>query len=138
MKLFNIMDDSYHTLFYAQVMGVFLLIMAIILISRASYYRNILTHVKEGSSITLVAASYGLILGIFLVFTHNIWVLDAEVLVTIVGWIVLIKSLLWLGFPEYMAGITRRMYSGAGYYVIAVITGIIGFLLITHGFYLYA
>jgi hypothetical protein len=131
------MNDSLHSLFLAQAMGLYLVIIAIIMLARAGYYRQMLTHIKEGSPTIILGATLGLILGICLVLVHNIWILESEVLITLVAWFLLIKSVLWLSFPESMVNITHKVYSGPGYYVVAIVAGIIGILLFTHGFYLF-
>lgn len=131
------MNDSLHSLFLAQSMGVYLVIISIIMLSRAKYYRELLTHVKEGNPTLILAATLGLILGIVLVLVHNIWIWESEVLITLVSWFLLIKSVLWLSLPESMVRISHKVYSGSGYYVVASIAGVIGVLLISHGFYLF-
>jgi uncharacterized membrane protein len=131
------LNDSLHSLFLAQVMGLYLVIVAIVMLTRAAYYRNLLTHVKTDSPTIVLAATLGLILGLCLVVVHNIWIWESEVLVTLVAWFLLIKSVLWLAFPEKMVNFTHKMYSGPGFYFAAIVAGVIGILLISHGFYLF-
>lgn len=131
------MEESLHTLFLAQVVGLYLIIISIIMLSRASYYRKILTHIQSGSSTAVVAATFGLILGLMLVCVHNIWIFESEVLVTLVAWFLLIKSVLWLAFPECMVNATHKLYSGWGYYAVAIIAGVVGVVLIAHGYFLF-
>lgn len=131
------MDQSLHTLFFAQVMGLYLVIMGIIMLSRASYYREMIRHLKVGSSTIVLASVAGLIMGISLVLVHNLWTWQPEVLVTLVAWGILIKSICWLSFPEYMVNMTQKMYSGWGYYTVIAVAGIVGMVLMTHGFYLF-
>ncbi len=130
-------DSQLHTLFFAQSMGLYLVIVGIIMLARAPYYKEMLTHLKAGSASIVVGASFGLILGISLVLVHNIWVLESEVLVTLVAWFLLIKSVLWLGFPEAMVSYSKKFYSDAGYYFVAGLALIIGIILMAHGFYLF-
>ena len=108
------MHESLHTLFLAQAVGLYLVIIAIIMLDRARYYQDLLTHVKVGSSAIVVAASLGLTLGIILVLVHNLWIWESEVLITIFAWCLLIKSVLWLAFPEFMVNLTHKVYSGWG------------------------
>ena len=129
------MDEQLHTLFLAQAMGLYLFITAIIMLARATYYRELLTHINVGSSSIVLAGSVGLILGILLVLVHNMWTWESEVLVTLVAWFLLIKSILWLSFPEGMVKCAQKIYSGWGYYLVAIIAGIIGVTLMAHGFY---
>ncbi|MBA2656197.1 MAG: hypothetical protein H0U70_04345 [Tatlockia sp.] len=131
------MNESLHSLFLAQALGLYLLIVAIVMLSRAGYYRNMLANIKIGSPAIVIGAIVGLIVSIPLVLLHNIWVWESEVLITLVAWFLLIKSVLWLSLPEFMIKLTRRMYSGWGYYVAIAFVGIIAILLITHGFYLF-
>ena len=131
------MNESLHTLFLAQAMGLYLLITAIIMLARASYYQELLTHLKVGSSTVVLTGSVGLILGIIMILTHNIWITESEVLVTVVAWLVFIKSILWLSFPESMVKCAQKMYSGWGYYLVAIIAGAMGITLMAHGFHLF-
>ena len=131
------MNESIHTIFFAQAIGLYLLIIAIVMLTRASYYQEILTHLKVGSSTVVVTAAFGLVLGILIVLTHNTWILESEVLVTLVGWGLLIKSICWLSFPEFMVKMAHKMYSGWGYYAVAIFAGVIGVILSAHGFYLF-
>jgi hypothetical protein len=131
------MNEAIHTILFAQAIGLYLLIIAIIMITRASYYQDILTHLKVGSSTVVVTAAFGLVLGILIVLTHQIWNFESEVLITLIGWILLIKSICWLSFPDFMVKMAHKMYSGWGYYAAAIFTGIIGVILSAHGFYLF-
>jgi hypothetical protein len=125
------------TEFYAQTIGFYLLVMAIIMLARADYYRDKLTQMKSGSSSVIVMASMGLILGIIIIFTHNVWIFETEVLITLVGWALVVKSICWLSIPERMTNITHKLYAGPMYYVAVVIAGAIGVVLLAHGTYLF-
>lgn len=129
--------NSLHSLLLGQILGLYMFIMAIVMLSRADYYRKMLTSIKPDSIIIVLTASSGLMLGIFLVLVHNIWIWESEVLVTIIAWLILIKSVLWLACPESMANYGRKIYAGWGYYAVAILTGIMGMILISHGFYLF-
>lgn len=131
------MNDSLHSLFLAHALGFFFLIVAIILLAQQKYYRDIFINTKSGSSVVLVASTVGLIFGISLVLMHNIWLWESEVLITIVAWIILLKSLAYLAFPEFMITLAHKIYSGSGYYFVMIVTGLLGVLLLSHGVYLY-
>lgn len=131
------LNDSLHSIIIAQVMGFYLLIVAIIMLARAPYYRAMMTNLKSCNHAIMVGAAFSLIIGIFLVIVHNIWIWESEVMITVIGWLILIKSILWLALPERMMTFSNKLYSGAGYYVAAAITGILGILLLSHGFYLF-
>ena len=43
-----------------------------------------------------------LVLGLLIIATHNVWVADWPVVVTLLGWILAVKSALFLLFPQVM------------------------------------
>lgn len=126
-----------HSLLIAQTMGFFLLFMGIILLARAQYYKGLLASVKVCRAAVFIGSVFALILGITLVLVHNLWVWNSSIIVTILAWIVLIKSLLWLGFPDWMIELNHKLYSGYMYYVTAAIALILGIILLSHGAYIF-
>ncbi len=50
------------------------------------------------------SALTGLIIGLTVVTVHNIWTADPSVLVTLIGWIAVLKSTLFLLAPDAMLG----------------------------------
>ncbi|KTC68070.1 Integral membrane protein (PIN domain superfamily) [Legionella birminghamensis] len=124
----------FHTLLIEQVLGLYLLIVALILIARGPYYQELMKRVGTNSGWILVGASFSLVFGLIMVVIHNIWEWDYELLVTVIAWLIVVKSILWLAFPESMLGIAQRVYSGGSYYVIMALVGILGVFLISHGF----
>jgi hypothetical protein len=130
--------ESLHTLFFAQIMGLYLILTAIIMLTRRDYYQRLLTNIKPDSSSIVVAGALGLIFGLIVVLTHNIWLWESEVLITIVGWGLVVKSVLWLSFPESMANYCRKVYGGIGYYILILIMVVVGVILTAHGYYLFS
>lgn len=131
-----IMDESLPSLFLTQAIGLYLVIGAIVMIARAAYYRQILNQLKADNVLIAFAAGIGLMSGIVLILMHNVWLLNLSVLLTLVGWLVLIKSILWLFAPECMLSYTQKIYAGCWYYVFALIGGLIGVLMLVHLYYL--
>lgn len=128
----------FHSYLIAQIIGFYLVIMAITMLARVNFYRRILMGISGDYATILVFASFGLAVGLIMVLTHNFWMWRTDILlVTLLGWLILIKSILWLSIPDTMAAISKRVYAGAGYYVVVAIMAIIGILLLSKGFYLF-
>ena len=128
-----------HTIIFSQLFGLFLVIMAVIMLSRVTYYRAMITRLTPPSGTVVFSAIYGLMLGLFLVIVHNLWPWQHPdvILVTVLSWLILIKSILWLALPEYMIRTTQKIYSGAGYYVMVAIAAVLGIFLMIQGFHLH-
>ncbi|KTC85337.1 MULTISPECIES: hypothetical protein [Legionella] len=128
-------DTFLHSLIIAQIAGLYLLIMSIIMLLRRNTYRQFVAHLKPSSGLIIMTASFALILGLFIVVIHNRWVLEPDVIITLLGWIIVIKSILWLAVPEEMLAFTRGLYRSNWFYVFVIVLAIIGIFLILKGFY---
>jgi hypothetical protein len=132
------LSANFYSFVIAQVFGMYLVVMAIILASRGTYYRSVLADLDARRLPILSNASVWLLIGLFILLIHNFWIWQPHVLlVTILGWLIVIKSVMWLAAPESMAKMTRRCYSGAGYYIKVAIMAIYGVALLSKGFYFY-
>jgi hypothetical protein len=77
-----------------------------------------------------------LVAGLAMVLTHNIWSVGAlAVIVTLVGWMTLIKSLFFLFLPpELEAGFfLRQLHYQELFYVYGAISLVVGVYLTYHG-----
>lgn len=125
----------FHTIILEQIFGLYLLIMAIVFLTRAKFYREVVRNMKAVNSGIFFSSSFGLMLGLLLVIVHNFWVWEPRVVVTILCWMVLVRSIIWLAFPEKMVERSKKMAAGPAYYVVSVIMALIGIYLMTSGFY---
>jgi len=63
-------------------------------------FSEIAEDFRESPALTFIAGSLGVITGLVLVGYHNLWVGNWTVLVTIIGWIVLLGGLSVVIFPQ--------------------------------------
>ena len=126
-----------HSFLFSQVFGLYFVIMSIILLSRADYYKALIGKLKKPGSGIVMTASLSLFIGLFLVVTHNIWTFQPRVVVTIICWLFVIKSVLWLVAPERMLRGFQKIWAGNGHYILTVSGIIIGVYMMTRGFYLF-
>jgi len=125
----------FHSFLIAQVFGLYLVILAVIMLGQAKYYRALIATMEEKSISMFSSTLVWLLIGLFLILIHNLWVLEPRVLVTLLGWIIVVKSVFWLAAPKSMMRFSKKVCAGSGYYISAIITGIFGVLLMTKGFH---
>lgn len=101
----------------AQLFALFLLIIALVLISRRDYYRRVYENTSEDNPIITLTAIIGLLIGMLLIQLHGVFTLERRVVVTILCWLVFINSLFWLMMPEKMLAFTKKILHGKGYYI---------------------
>ena len=65
---------------------------------------------REGEAGGLMIATFTLPLGLIVILTHNVWVWGLPVIVTLLGWAMSVKSVIYLFFP----GAARRVMPAAG------------------------
>jgi hypothetical protein len=92
----------------AKFWGWFMVISCLIYLLRKEAWQGIIELAKNKNLIILF--SYlSLILGLFSLIFHNIWVGDWRVVITIFGWIALIKGIVGIGFPELTQKWTEKI-----------------------------
>lgn len=77
-----------------------------------------------------------LVLGLFVVWTHNVWVLDWPVVVTIVGWAMAVKGTVYLIAPQTLRIFRRWSEDGMRRYITGAgtVVTILGVLLVYESF----
>ncbi len=130
-------DINLHSFLFSQVFGLYFVIMSIILISRAEYYKELVGKLKKPGAGVMVGASLSLFIGLFLVVTHNIWALQPRVVVTMICWLFVIKSVLWLSAPERMLKMAKKVWSGKRHYYVCIFMLILGVYMMARGFYIF-
>ena len=121
----------------SQIFGLYLIIMGILLYSRVDYFRQLVRNLKPHDSIIFLAASMGLFFGLCLVNFHNVWEFKPRVVITLICWYVLIKSLVWLAMPEEVLAYTQKIFAGSRYYWFTGTVMAVGVVLVGRGFVLY-
>ena len=121
----------------SQFLGLYLCIVAAIMFRRVNDYRKMISSMDPHSGTLVLGGLIGLLLGMFFVGIHNVWVLHPIVFVTIFCWLFLVLSVMYLSFPVRMVLMTRKLFLGSGYYVLISVMIIFGLLFLSRGVYLY-
>ena len=94
---------SLRTLFLSRLIGLYCVLVALSMMTRRQATLESVTTLLHSPSMMFVLGAITLAAGLAMVLAHNIWSGGAlTVIVTLVGWITLIKSLLFLFLPPEM------------------------------------
>jgi len=88
------------SIFLAQFWGWLLVIVGLIFLLKKQMLEDELSRMFKNKDYVLLTGWLALILGLFTVILHNIWATDWRIVITIFGWISLIKGIARMGFPE--------------------------------------
>ncbi len=102
------METSY---LLARIIGPYMLIAAIAIYANRSAYDRLIDDIEDQPLLLMVIGAFTLILGLLMLQFHNIWSLDWRVLVTLIGWITLIKGALAIISPQIFVKIAKHYKS---------------------------
>lgn len=88
--------------FLAKVIGVYLIIISIAMLMNLQQIMQMFSTFIYNSPIAFVAGCFTLIFGLLLVVRHNIWIWNWRVIITILGWIILLKGASIVLFPQFV------------------------------------
>ena len=94
---------SPRTLFLSRLIGLYCILIALSMMTRRQATVETVTALLQNPSMMLIVGIITLAAGLAVVLAHNIWSGGAlAVVVTLVGWMALIKSLFFLFLPPEM------------------------------------
>src|SRR5271157_3064776 len=128
---------SQRTLFLSRLIGLYCIIVALSMITRKQATVEPVEALLRNPSTMFVLGVITLSAGLAMVLAHNIWSGSAlAVIVTLVGWIALIKSLSFLFLPpEVETGFfLQQLHYQELFYVYAAISLVLGIYLAYSGF----
>jgi len=83
-----------------------MVIMGLIILVRGKIFLEELLKLVEERGVLLFGGYLALFLGLGTVVLHNVWTDDWRVIITIFGWLSLVKGILIIGFPKSYAKYT--------------------------------
>ena len=94
----------------------------------ADYYRRLSDDMYKNAALTYMTGFTAVILGSLIVNYHNTWAKNWTVLITIMGWLALIKGVIIIAFPKFIQRLSEPFFSGRGLKVFPYITLLLGLL----------
>lgn len=88
------------TIQLARVYGIAVLILAITALLKPGRVALALNDFERSPGLTFLGALIGVFLGLFLITLHSVWTDLPAVLVSLLGWLALVKGVLLLAAPE--------------------------------------
>ncbi len=73
------------------------------------YYRKIADDLFSNSALTYVTGFITVIVGLLIVTYHNRWAKSWVVLITILGWLAMVKGICLIAFPQLIHTLSERM-----------------------------
>ncbi len=125
------------SLFLGQLFGIFFLLGGVAMLMNTGYYEKVMFKlIKDEASLYILGLGL-LFAGATLVLVHNIWTPSWVFIITIIGWVMVIKGFLALAIPRQVAPLYEFAMKIKGVMLIASLIWIIlGLVLAYYGFYM--
>lgn len=119
---------SPRTVFLGKLIGLYYLIASLAMFAHKSDIVKIEDTLIHSPATLFVAGIFTLLAGLAMVLGHNVWSGGAlPVIVTLVGWITLVKGVLFLSLsPEAAVGLWGSFHYGQLFYLYATICLVLG------------
>ena len=123
------------TVLIAKIIGVIYLSFGVGLLFHKKYYANVIKALLESTTFYVVGGFLAIIFGLLIIEYHNIWVKNWTVLITIIGWMALLKGILLLAFPKSLNIFKPMFESEILYKFLAPFIIIFGIIFVYLGFF---
>ncbi|MGP0074226.1 MAG: hypothetical protein ACLPWF_20120 [Bryobacteraceae bacterium] len=125
---------SSRTLFISRLIGLYCVLVSLVMFSQKQAMVDIETTLVHNPAMLFIGGIITLVAGLAIVLSHNVWSGGAlPVVVTLLGWIALIKGVLLLS-PGTTIGFWESMRYEQLYYLYASISFVLGAYLTYQGF----
>lgn len=97
------------SIFLAQILAVFYVTASLGCLLNPDYCRKLYQEFAENAGLLYLGGLVALAAGFSMIHFHNIWVKNWTVIITIFGWLAMIKGITLIIFPKPMIRLTRYL-----------------------------
>lgn len=128
-------NDMDNALFIAKLLGPIYLILGFGMLLNRQHMAGLYSEIAESPALMYLGAVLALVVGSLIVRFHNDWTLRWTLLITLLGWLAVLKGVLRVLAPEWsQAKLKSYATSGAGVAVAAPAAFILGAILTAGGY----
>jgi hypothetical protein len=122
------------SVFLALIIGGYATLMSLAFLIHRERYKKMIVEYANNHALMTLSSAIGLILGLLIVTSHNVWVGNWRILITLTGWFLLIKGVVCLFFPEKMTNWAKHVTTTYVYTASMVVWLVIGLYLLAIAF----
>ncbi len=88
------------SIFIARIFGLCYLILGIGFLFNRKAFQRVMEDFCKNAALLFFGGLLALVIGVVIILTHNVWVANWTVIITIIGWLGLIKGIWMIVFPN--------------------------------------
>jgi hypothetical protein len=123
------------SIFLARLLGPLFLIVGASILFNPKVFHDIAAEVVRSATLVYLFGFIDFAAGLAIVLSHNVWLMGWPVLITLIGWLLLIRGTVRVLIPETVMGYAAKVLGNKRLIPVAgVVTGIIGLVLCYFGY----
>jgi hypothetical protein len=123
------------SIFLAKLIGPFFLVVGLSLLVNQAAFRSIADEFIRSPALVFLTGLIILAVGLAIVLTHNVWVANWRVLITLLGWLSIVSGALRLLAPRRALDLGRALYAKPNVLIVsAAIWLVVGAILCFYGY----
>jgi len=119
----------------AKIIGIIYLSFGVGLLLNQQFYKNEIPKLLENTAYLILGGFIAIIIGVLIIDNHNYWVKNWTVIITIIGWIAILKGILLLAFPTLTKIYEPIVNSESFYKILGPFVLVFGLVFIYLGFF---
>jgi len=97
------------SIFLARLLGPLFIVLGIAVPLKTQMFRAILREFTQSQALLYLAGFFGLLGGLALVLSHNLWVRDWRLIITLIGWLTIIRALVTIFQPQWIVTLAGKI-----------------------------
>ena len=77
-------------------------------------YNNIIKDTFKNAGVAISFGFLSFIVGFLIIVKHNVWTGGLPVIITVIGYLALIKGILLIGFPDILENFSKKIFKSLG------------------------
>jgi hypothetical protein len=123
------------SIFLARLLGPLLLIPGLGLLFNPRSFRTAATEVVGSLTLVYLFGFIDLAAGLAIVLTHNVWTANWRVLITLIGWLMLLRGAARILIPDTIIGYAAKLLRNKQFYLVSgIVLVVLGLVLCYFGY----
>lgn len=122
------------SIIFAQIMGFYLVLVSIGILIHHQRYRKVGNEFLASHALIAVSGNMGLIWGLIILVTHQVWVPYWPVIITLIGWFLVLRGALSIFLPTVFVKYSKELTDKRGFFIWTWVCLVVGLYLLILGF----
>ena len=119
--------------YLAEVWGISIVIISLALLVKDKHLKSLIAKIETDESL-FMWGFFSLVIGLAMILSYNVWSASWQVIITILGWLALLKGLTLLFMPEYLAKWAKKITGQQWFSIYLFVLVLIGLVITYLGF----